>query len=1244
MKIRAHLTIYKVLTIIRLLLIVTHEDYNIKINPGSLLNDFEVTLKTLSYDFDQIQQMFTKTSIHKPNGKNKKRSLLFKANYINDRSMNNILLFIILLCGDVEVNPGPSNLFKEEHTLKCPFCHRYVRRLESHVRGSHKENLCEKSFNLNEEVIFTSQHDSSKTLIGNRNAIDLSCKKLNFEDSCNPGPSIYNSSAIIIPQNRDPKYIRPFPTVYSDDSSSDESFHASCKEEKTNDNILDSPPVNESLTDYGHEGESKLNNHNEEDEGKDQVSSRYKNKKDITSKSDDREGNNIKCPFCGGYYKETGLNIHISKAHPDRARKKIMEKSDKKGSLSFESITNPVKKNKQTLSLSSNGTSEFDSLLNDWFIKFKNNVTENDYWDNLVSEFTKWLAEAIHFLPGPKHPARLFYEARKHGKSRPSNPTYQQTSNPIRKSKRDKEKRKAKYDFQLTQFLYYNQRKKAVRKVLNNENKKQLKENNDTIYEYFNNRFSIKNYCKRTEYNDKLDEKDKQELNENYGFVISKEDIFNSMRKMNIDTAPGPDRVVMRTVKHQVVAEILAIIANRMLETAWVPNTFKEARTILVHKKGPLNNLDNWRPISVTSVLRRIIERTLDKEIRRFIVLNENQRGFSNTPGCQININILYRILEKARNENKDATMVFLDVEKAFDNVGHEHLLHTIKTSGLPNKLQQLICNLITDNTTQIQVGLQKTKPIKINKGVLQGSPLSPLLFNVSTDHILEELSEEDVAKTYGFLLDENVSPISVLGFADDTVLVANSDMSADFLLQMATHRFKEIGLKINYNKSNAIIIKNGKLTPGSLGYEGNIIKSISEGDTIKYLGVNFSNTLCFDSNSIMKKLYDNLDSITKSLLLSSNQKLNIINQYISPTVIYPLQNSKLHLIPKQFLNDGDRIIRSSVKEILQLPSDTPNSFLYSDKNTKGLNILRLTWEAYIQQYNNYVILERAQNKYLQPSYEREKEDCLQALNLSTTEFSPIPKENIMSKHIRKILKEKELKVWCQLPQKGKGVTLYNQVKSANFWLYKNEGLSDSEWRDCLKMTCNIASVRTVPGRGPNTTHCRHCNEYETLAHVLGSCKQGELLRNKRHNAVREILANELKKKGLEVHQEVHCLSESGSTRRVDILAIDREKDQGWIIDPTVRFEDNQDQPEKVNQEKQGIYEPTVPFFNSKYKIKNLSVIGLMFGSRGTLTSNYIKFRKNFKIHKSIDKVLVTSILKNSVYILRNHLYNKNSL
>ncbi|KAJ4449806.1 hypothetical protein ANN_01212 [Periplaneta americana] len=108
---------------------------------------------------------------------------------------------------------------------------------------------------------------------------------------------------------------------------------------------------------------------------------------------------------------------------------------------------------------------------------------------------------------------------------------------------------------------------------------------------------------------------------------------------------------------------------------------------------------------------------------------------------------------------------------------------------------------------------------------------------------------------------------------------------------------------------------------------------------------------------------------------------------------------------------------------------------------------------------------------------------------------------------------------------------------------------------------------------------CRHCfNEIETLAHVLGFCLHGETLCNARHHKIRSTLAQALR----DNNEEIQGLSETGSCWRVDILAFNNTT--GYIIDSTICFELNTTQPEDVNNEKNQIYGPTVPYYLNMYE------------------------------------------------------------
>ncbi|KAJ4445478.1 hypothetical protein ANN_07286 [Periplaneta americana] len=137
-------------------------------------------------------------------------------------------------------------------------------------------------------------------------------------------------------------------------------------------------------------------------------------------------------------------------------------------------------------------------------------------------------------------------------------------------------------------------------------------------------------------------------------------------------------------------------------------------------------------------------------------------------------------------------------------------------------------------------------------------------------------------------------------------------------------------------------------------------------------------------------------------------------------------------------------------------------------------------------------------------------------------------------------------------------------------------------------------------GRSQNGTHCRYCrSEKETLAHILGACLHGELLRNSRHHKIRSLLASALRRKNYQVEEEVHGLSTNGSTRRNDIIAIPTRSTSGFIIDPTVRMEMYENQPAEVHQEKCDIYDPAIPYYKEKYHLTSIEVIGLLMGLEG---------------------------------------------
>lgn len=99
-----------------------------------------------------------------------------------------------------------------------------------------------------------------------------------------------------------------------------------------------------------------------------------------------------------------------------------------------------------------------------------------------------------------------------------------------------------------------------------------------------------------------------------------------------------------------------------MLRSSYVPTCFRFGRVILADKGDDPSEIGNWRPITIFSVVRRVIEKALDSVLRSQVEINRNQRGFViGVPGCHVNSRLINACLKKAKRKKKNCVIVFLE-------------------------------------------------------------------------------------------------------------------------------------------------------------------------------------------------------------------------------------------------------------------------------------------------------------------------------------------------------------------------------------------------------------------------------------------------------------------------------------------------------------------------------------------------------------------------------------------------------
>ena len=164
--------------------------------------------------------------------------------------------------------------------------------------------------------------------------------------------------------------------------------------------------------------------------------------------------------------------------------------------------------------------------------------------------------------------------------------------------------------------------------------------------------------------------------------------IANKIKKMKDNKSPGFDGIPPKLLK-EIVEQIstpLAIFFNLSLEEGIVPSEWKEANITPLFKKGSRNKPENYRPVSLTSVICKLLETLIRDHMVEFLVkhnlINTSQHGFLKARSCLTNLLCFFEEITKRVDDGSPVDVVYLDFQKAFDKVTHQRLILKLKAHG----------------------------------------------------------------------------------------------------------------------------------------------------------------------------------------------------------------------------------------------------------------------------------------------------------------------------------------------------------------------------------------------------------------------------------------------------------------------------------------------------------------------------------------------------------------------------------
>ena len=337
-------------------------------------------------------------------------------------------------------------------------------------------------------------------------------------------------------------------------------------------------------------------------------------------------------------------------------------------------------------------------------------------------------------------------------------------------------------------------------------------------------------YSTKRNMNEEMIEQECEVNEEDLGPKILKEEVRLAMKEMKNGKAVGIDEIpieLLRCMGEEGLEEIVKLCNSIYIRGEW-PKDFVKTVMIPIPKKQGTRKCQEYRTISLIShaakIMLRVLNRRLVKKMEES--MGEEQYGFRRGRGTRDAIGVVKTIGERYIERGKAVNMCFIDLEKAFDRVNWRKLMEILKVKRVDWRDRRLIEKLYREQEVTVKVGSTQTEWIRLGRGVRQGCCMSPTLFNMYEEEMINEFIGKEGSSIGG-------RRISCVRFADDMVLFEESKGKMQRMIDRLQEKCNEYEMKINVRKTKVMRIGDDERI--NLKANGENIEQVNE---FRYLGV----------------------------------------------------------------------------------------------------------------------------------------------------------------------------------------------------------------------------------------------------------------------------------------------------------------------------------------------------------------------------------------------------------------------
>ena len=591
---------------------------------------------------------------------------------------------------------------------------------------------------------------------------------------------------------------------------------------------------------------------------------------------------------------------------------------------------------------------------------------------------------------------------------------------------------------------------------------------------------------------------------------IAKREVIRAL-KVASKTAAGPlnPNLDIGALK-RLGEEVLARIYDVWLYLEVVPQWVKACRTTMILKKEPRNDVRNWRPITIGSHYLRLFCKILAARLAPVVQMDQAQKAFRQVDGCGEHAATLDGVIWDAQQRKRNLCVTFIDIERAFDTVSHESVDRALQIQSAPYHIRGLLRELRVGVDTQIEVSGEVLEPIPMQRGVKQGCPLSPLLFNLVIDEFVSGLD-----RGFGYALSCGTK-VAVLAFTDDLVLVSGSKPGMRSMISRLEELMEARNLQINAAKCASIVLERPSGQGGmrvveedaarfALHRQGAREPMVQTAGYTKYLGLEVGpsgirNTTRNQDEEVAR--VEELLGRIGSARLKPMQKLIVLREYMVPRMLYKYSKGPCSL---NLLDRLDQRVRTAVKRWLHLPRTIPTALLKLSLRDGGTAVPALVEKVALAKMRLMHSLNVSEDPVVRAVITADLwgHDARNlARHFQLEDFS-----HDAARAWKSQLRRKHKDDWSR-SWHGSGAQAFFDDPGANR-LMRSADVSGRLPLDLLRLraqtgNCRVsAAVGRVPNRELANLTCRHCQEgSEDLCHLLQRCPVLRHHRVRRHNRI----------------------------------------------------------------------------------------------------------------------------------------------